>query len=98
VNFLKFLVDPHLVLLEFLNFLEYFLALSSACVDECVSCSSPVESFDTWFNCPVKKIKMFFEQLPLLLAYSVHNCVVVSNNEHYIFSQDSKLFFLSEQL
>jgi len=94
VNFLKFLVDPHLVFLEFLNLLEYFLAFSSACVDESVSCSTPVESFDTWFNSPVKQIKMFFEQLSFFLANSVHNCVVVSNNEHNIFSQDSKLFFL----
>jgi len=96
VNLLKLFIDAHLVLLELLDLFEDLHALTAASEHEGVSCGSPVETLDTWLNSTIKQIQVLFEQELLLVGDSMHDGVIVSHNQHHIFSKDPKLFFLSK--
>jgi len=96
VYLLKLLIDAHLVLLELLDLFEDFHALTAAGVHEGVSCGAPVEALNTGLNSTIKQIQVLFEQKLLLVGDSMHDGVVVSHNQHHIFSKDPKLFFLSK--
>jgi hypothetical protein len=62
VYLLKLLADAHLVLLEFLDFLEDFQAFATTSVHESVSSSTPVETLDTWLDGSIEEIKVLLEQ------------------------------------
>ena len=91
----KLLIDAHLVLLELLHLLEDLHALAAAGVHKGVSCSAPVETLDTRLYRAIEKVQVFFEQKLFLIGDSMHDCVVVSYNQHHIFTKDPKLFLLS---
>lgn len=93
----ELLIDAHLVLLELLHLLEDLHALAAAGVHEGVSCRAPVETLDTRLYRAIEKIQVFFEQELFFIGDSMHDSVVVSDNQHHIFTKDPKLFLLSKK-
>jgi hypothetical protein len=55
-------------------------------------------SLDSWLNSPVKHVQMLFEERSFLVINSVNDIVVISHNQHDVFSKDSQLIFSLEQL
>jgi hypothetical protein len=55
-------------------------------------------SFDAWINNSVKHVQVLLEQGPLLIVNGHDDVIVVPDNEHHIFSENSKLVFSLQKL
>jgi hypothetical protein len=83
--------------LEIINLLVVFEAVGSALTHKCISLSQPVEPLDAGLNEFVQSSQMIIEKILLLLIYDLHDTIVITYNQHNVFTQDTKLLFSSEE-